>query len=118
MLAVVVLLVFPRLLHHPADRAPLSPSLVPTKPPQLLERLAGYRNIPPHHPAATTPEEAYVLPEVFPGVWGSVNSGQLLGASEDAAAAQQLKERHQVRPLLDGLSHCSCVCTLWSGLGP
>lgn len=66
--------------------------------PQLLERLAGYRNIPPHHPAATTPEEAYVLPEVFPGVWGSVNSGQLLGASEDAAAAQQLKERHQVRP--------------------
>jgi hypothetical protein len=69
--------------------------------PQVMARVAGKRNIPPHHLDAATPEAAFPLGEVVPeGV--RLEAGRLLSASEDDAALEAVRERGFVHSYVVG----------------
>lgn len=59
---------------------------------QVLAKATQHRNLPPHHPEATSGPEAYVLKEIVPeAAWPFLEVGRLLSASEKEEVAVKLE---------------------------
>ncbi|GAX78744.1 hypothetical protein CEUSTIGMA_g6181.t1 [Chlamydomonas eustigma] len=73
---------------------------------EVLLKAAQERNLPPHHPEATTPSEAYRLEELIPVAWHpNLETEQLVRAAHQPDTVHKLRAKQTVPEYILGRLH-------------